>query len=248
MPETLAPARGRTTPHGVSPRAAVFDVDETLIATKSMFAYLAFLLAETRGEAAGKAAYEAATARLKAARERAGRAEVNRLFWEHLAGFPIAFLEACAERWYAAASRDPGFWIAATRARLAAHREAGERIVLLTGSADVIVAPIARELGADTVLGITLETDRDARATGRITGIQTIGEGKREALLAHLAAAGIAPAACSGYGDHESDLPFLDVCGTAFVVPGDPALERIAADRGWTLLEPAIPLTSSVTR
>lgn len=196
---------------------AVFDVDETLIRCKSMFSFLAFALIERDGAARGRRTYEKIREELQVARRDLARNEVNRLFYSHFAGWDLPQLEAQAGRWFAQARSAADFYYAETCARLRRHREAGHTTILLSGSAHFIIAPIATDLGADEVLAINLKRRPDGTTSGQIDGVQTIGEGKAQALRARLDRGTPAPLVY-GYGDHESDLPFLRLCDHAYCV------------------------------
>jgi phosphatidylglycerophosphatase C len=54
----------------------------------------------------------------------------------------------------------------------------GARMVIVTASPDIIVAPFARGLGADTLLGTRFEFDDAGRFTGRLVGDNCRGEEK----------------------------------------------------------------------
>ena len=47
----------------------------------------------------------------------------------------------------------------------------------------------------------------------------------------------LALAACTAYSDSHTDVPFLEVVGHPVAVNPDRELRRIAADRGWPVLE-----------
>ncbi len=214
---------------------AVFDVDETLITVKSMFRFLAFHLERRHGREDGRRHYASALAELEEARRRSDRSTVNRAFWRLFRGEPLSALVAEAEAWVADETREAGFFNDVVRERLAEEREAGRAIVYLSGSADFILRPIVARLGGGEIVAIRLET-REGVCTGEIVGIQTIGAGKCAALLAHLAATGRALEGSSAYGDHLSDLPFLELATHPHVIAGDPDLTSVAAARGWPIL------------
>lgn len=208
---------------------AVFDVDETLIWQKSMFGFLRFWLARTTDEAAAERAYAHITLALRDLSRRAPREAVNRAFYQTFAGTSVAGLQAAARDWYAGLDR-AGLFIPETRAALDRHRARGHRVALLSGSADFIVAPLAADIGADHICAVTLETDAAGRCTGDIAGIQTIGAGKREALRALLSDH---PAKLLvGYGDHDSDAPFLAECDLGFLVSRETSLPAADWARG----------------
>jgi len=195
-------------------RIAVFDVDETLITCKSMFSFLAFAFRQRYGPE-GEARCRAALEGLQAARLNLPREEVNRAYYRLFAGWRMEDLRASASAWFLSLDRKSLF-IPETLSRYETHVEAGDTTVLLTGSAGFIVAPIAQLLGADVVLAIELAVDPDGITSGEIAGIQTIGQGKAQALCAYFCLE--KPLETVGYGDHESDLAFLELCDQAFVV------------------------------
>lgn len=121
-------------------------------------------------------------------------------------------------------------------AALEAHRARGACIVLLTGTLDCIAAPLARALRADWCVATHLER-RSGRCTGRILPPHPHGAGKVEALEALAASAGIDLAASHAYADRGSDIPHLLRVGFAHAVSPDRALRRLAAARGWPILE-----------
>lgn len=208
---------------------AVFDVDETLIWQKSMFGFLRFWLGRTTDEASAARAYEIITVALRDLSRHAPREAVNRAFYRTFAGAPIADLQAAALDWYTGLDQGSLF-IPETRKALDRHRDKGHRITLLSGSADFIVAPLAAEIDADHICAVTLETDDAGRCTGEITGIQTIGAGKRDALRALMSHH---PARLLvGYGDHDSDAPFLAECDLGFLVSHETSLPAADWARG----------------
>ena len=54
----------------------------------------------------------------------------------------------------------------------------GARMVIVTASPEIIIAPFARGLGADTLLGTRFEFDEAGRFTGRLDGANCRGEEK----------------------------------------------------------------------
>lgn len=195
---------------------AVFDVDETLIHCKSMFSFLRFALSSRFGEPQGHRKYQAALHRIRLARADMPREAVNRLFYREFNGWNIAELRALSEDWFKK-SQDGDFYINEMREKFRAHAEKGDVTVLLSGSAEIIIQPIANDLGATTVIAIRLKELSDGTTDGGIAGIQTIGRGKALALQIFLDSLSWKPRLI-GYGDHESDLPFLNMCDEAFVV------------------------------
>ncbi|RMA42672.1 HAD family hydrolase [Rhodophyticola porphyridii] len=197
-----------------APSLAVFDVDETLIECKSMFSFLEFAFREVAGDTGGAQAYRAALYELQTARETEPREVVNRLFYRNFSRWSLDQLAELSQEWFAR-SKARSFYVPEVLNRFRQHQAQGHETVLLSGSANFIVAPIADDLGATGILAIALKRLPDGTTDGQIEGIQTIGEGKAAALRNLIQARG-PYVRTFGYGDHQSDLPFLAICDEAY--------------------------------
>lgn len=118
------------------------------------------------------------------------------------------------------------------RERLAA----GRRVVLATSTLDIIVAPLAEHLGVRDVIATALEFE-DGIATGRVRDRPLIGDEKRRRVLAFIREAREDPRRCSFHADSIYDLPLLDAVGEPVAVNPDVRLRRIAARRGWPIID-----------
>lgn len=121
------------------------------------------------------------------------------------------------------------------RTFLAARKAAGRRAVLATSSFDLIVRPLAEELGVDEVLAASFELDGD-RYTGRLGGPPLFGEQKMRAVLDYIRLHGLDPASCAFFSDSITDLPLLEAVGEPVAVNPDRRLRAVARRRGWTIL------------
>jgi HAD superfamily hydrolase (TIGR01490 family) len=117
------------------------------------------------------------------------------------------------------------------------HRLAeGRRVVLATSSLDIIVAPLAAHLGVRDVIATTLEFDGGV-ATGRVAGRPLFWGEKQRQVLAFIRQAGGDPRRCSFHSDSIYDLPLLEVVGRPVAVNPDLRLRRVAARRGWPIID-----------
>ena len=115
------------------------------------------------------------------------------------------------------------------------HREAGERVYVVSATLQEIVEGIAADLDFDGAIGSTCEIV-DGVYTGRSLRAAH-GVGKADAVRELAAAEGIDLEASTAYSDSHTDLPFLEVVGHAVAVNADRRLRRLARDRGWPMLE-----------
>lgn len=115
------------------------------------------------------------------------------------------------------------------------HRERGERVYIVSATLQEIVEAIAEELEFDGALGTTCEV-ADGRYTGRpVRALHAAAKG--EFLREFAEREGLDLEECTAYSDSHTDLPFLEAVGHPVVVNPDRELRRIAAERGWPVLE-----------
>jgi len=115
------------------------------------------------------------------------------------------------------------------------HRERGEPVYVVSATLQEIVEAVAADLGFDGALGTVCEVV-DGRYTGR--AVRALHAENKAAVVRELAAAeGFDLDACTAYSDSHTDLPFLEAVGRPVAVNPDRELRRIAADRGWPVLE-----------
>lgn len=215
---------------------AFFDVDETLIGTKSMFSFLEFHLDDPDR-------YGAVERRLRAmARSGVAREETNRLYYRSYAGTSRSEVADSGRAWFADRSARPGFFHEDVVRELRRHQAHGLEVALVSGSFRACLDPVAEHLGADHVLCTEPEVVDD-RYTGWVAGSPMIGAQKAVAARALMSRAGARPEECHAYGDHVSDLPLLLSVGNATAVGNDPELGEHASRHGWLRLRHAVPST-----
>jgi HAD superfamily hydrolase (TIGR01490 family) len=121
------------------------------------------------------------------------------------------------------------------RELLAQRKTSGRQVVLATSSLDVIVRPLAEELGVDEVLAASFELAGD-RFTGRLGGPPLFGVKKMRAVLEYIRQHGLTPDRCAFFSDSITDLPLLEVVGEPVAVNPDRRLRAVARRRGWRIL------------
>ncbi|ROL66438.1 HAD family phosphatase [Pseudomonas vranovensis] len=117
---------------------------------------------------------------------------------------------------------------------IAAHRKAGDRILVISASGTHLVKPIAERLGIDEILGIELEVAHGVY-TGNTTGVLTYREGKITRLLEWLDQEEENLEGASFYSDSRNDLPLLLKVDFPHVVNPDPVLREHAETQGWPI-------------
>lgn len=120
-------------------------------------------------------------------------------------------------------------------AALEAHQRAGHRVVLLTGSLDFLVAPLAHVLKVRTVLAARPERTND-RYTGQLTAVLPYGEGKRRLVETLAREEGLTLQHSYAYGDSPGDTETLAAVGHPTVVNPIRGMSRIARRNGWKIV------------
>jgi HAD superfamily hydrolase (TIGR01490 family) len=118
---------------------------------------------------------------------------------------------------------------------IAEHRKAGDRILVISASAEFLVGAVAERLGIDEVLAIQLE-EQHGFYSGNTRGVLTYREGKVARLREWADAAGESLDGAHFYSDSINDLPLLEQVAHPYVVNPDPLLREQAEARGWPQL------------
>ena len=119
---------------------------------------------------------------------------------------------------------------------IAGLRRDGYDVVLVTGSVDFVVEPLAKAIGASHVIANALE-EKDEKFTGKLVGPAVADDEKRVRIEAYARGAGYDLSKCSAYGDSYSDLPMLECVGDPRVVSPQNSLRIKAQKEGWPVLE-----------
>jgi HAD superfamily hydrolase (TIGR01490 family) len=138
--------------------------------------------------------------------------------------------EAFAERIAATGVLEPA------RARIAADRAEGYRIVMATASHGYYAAAIAARLGIFDVIATNAKCDAQGHVLPKLEGENCYGAVKLRLILEWLSREGIVrgEAHVRAYSDHVSDAPMLDWADEAFAVNAHAPLAALAKAKGWT--------------
>ena len=148
----------------------------------------------------------------------------------YLAGKVVADIESFAEE-FCRAEIVPYLSTQAV-SRMDEHRRAGHYIVLVTGSLEFLMTPLATLLNVSTLLAAKLEQQQQ-RFTGQVCSPLPYGPGKRE-LITHLTEeCGIDLAQSFAYGDSPGDVELLRMVGHPLVVNPIRGMASIARRHGW---------------
>lgn len=115
------------------------------------------------------------------------------------------------------------------------HRGAGRDVVVVSTSGEEMVRPIAALLGVDDVIATRMVV-ADGRYTGEVE-YYAAGPTKADAARRLARERGYDLAACYAYSDSVSDVPLLECVGHPTAVNPDRAMRRVAAERGWPVLQ-----------
>lgn len=211
--------------------AAFFDVDGTLAATTIVHYYVYFRRRQM-SPLWSKVWYSAFL--LKCGYylllDRIDRGRLNVVFYRSYAGLPVERIKAQVEDCYRDVIKPRCFEQAAPC--IAEHRAAGREVVLVTGSIDWVIAPLAAALEATRVVAPSL-VESDGRFTGELDGPPLGADEKARRVLALAEAEGIDLSASHAYGDSIADRPMLELVGHPHVVNPDKRLAAVAKACGW---------------
>lgn len=215
--------------------AAFFDVDGTLLKS-NIVEYLAFFQRQLMPSWRWRLWMVGVLARapLYLALDHVSRMVFCRFFYRGYRGMAATTLDEAAPRLFDEIIR-PRLYAQALQ-QIDWHRAQGHAIVLLTGSLDFIMQPLAAFIGAHHLIAAKLEA-RDGRFTGELTETPLSETGKAEAVFRFARAHGVDYRNSFAYGDSISDLNMLECVGNPNVVNPDRRLRAVANERRWRVYD-----------
>jgi HAD superfamily hydrolase (TIGR01490 family) len=218
-------------PFVLARRAALFDMDRTLLRVDSARLYTQFR--RDRGEAS---LVDALRVALWATQYTLGVIDAPKVARQALRGFrgrAETWLEQSCAEWF------PKYVLPevqqAGRRAVQQHREAGDFVAIVTGATRYVAEPVAAELGIEHVICSELELDLEGCFTGQIIEPLCYGAGKIERTLRVAEREGFRIEDACFYSDSITDLPLLEVVRAPIVINPDRRLRRIALKRGWPI-------------
>ena len=227
-----SPARKQATTPDTPRVAAFFDLDKTIIATSSAFAFgrefmhnglittseaLQMSLAKATYMIAGQSSEQMDSTSDQLAALVAGWSveQVRTIASEtmHNVVTPAIYAEA--------------------RELIAFHRNAGHDVIIISASASHLVDLIAEELGIDQVVATELEVE-DGRFTGEIL-FYCKGDAKAQAITDLAAENNYDLSVSYAYSDSATDIPMLQAVGNPIAVNPDRAMKKAALENGWEI-------------
>lgn len=120
------------------------------------------------------------------------------------------------------------------------HQSRGHTIILVTGSLEVLVQPLAKRLGVENMTAARLERNHNV-LTGRLQQGPITGECKAREVQAWVKRLKANPADCFAYADSLDDAPMLEQVGHPSVINPGSKLAKLARRRGWNILNWSLP-------
>jgi HAD superfamily hydrolase (TIGR01490 family) len=217
-----------------APGVAFYDLDGTLVDLNLVHATL-YLLANL-GEWSGRIRYLlgfAARIPMLHLAEQRDRYLLNVVLFEIFRGVSRDRLEMLGEE-YCDRTLVKHLYPQA-RDMIEANRAVGLEPVLVTGSPDFIVAPLAERLRVRDFAANRLAYSR-GRATGRLRTPVMAGDAKAQWCAEYAEANGLDPTSSWSYADSHYDLPFLTATGHPVAVNPDRRLRATARSRQWPII------------
>lgn len=213
------------------PRAALFDMDRTLVRKETATLYVAYqrAIGEARRRDMARALFWVAqyTAGIIDAPAVAARA------LRTLAGVHESAMSARCDDWFRRYV-EPHVCDLGRRA-VEEHRARGDVLAIVTGASPYAARPLARRLGIPHVVASELEVDDQGKFTGNFVAPLCYGAGKIERTEKLARALGFSLRDAVFYSDSITDLPLLEAVAEPVIINPDSRLRRVAIQRGWRI-------------
>lgn len=213
-------------------RLAIFDLDNTLLAGDSDYSWGQFLVAKKLVDAQAYAEandrfyqeYKAATLNIHEYLS-FSLAPLTQYSLEELAVLHAEFMRDFIEP----------MMLPKAKTLLQSHRNQGDYLLIITATNSFVTHPIAKHLGVDDILASDAEI-ANGRYTGKGTGTPCFQGGKVIRLQEWLKEKGFNLDDAYFYSDSINDLPLLEQVPNPVAVDPDDRLEKVARERGWSIL------------
>ena len=127
-------------------------------------------------------------------------------------------------------------WLPAAEALVEQHRAAGDRLMVISATNRFIVEPICHRFGINEIIATEPE-QIEGRYTGQVVGVPSYQQGKVTRLQNWLEENDEILAGSSFYSDSINDLPLLEVVEKPVAVNPDKLLLAEANQRDWPVLD-----------
>lgn len=114
------------------------------------------------------------------------------------------------------------------------HQQAGDWVAIVTGATPYAALPLAAELGIEHVICTRIEV-AEGRFTGKVQQPMCYGPGKVTLTEREAQRHGVTLDGAVFYSDSITDLPLLERVETPVAVNPDSRLQRVARRRGWRI-------------
>lgn len=219
----------------MSRKAAYFDVDGTLVHGNIVHNYAFFARNPgSVGEAFGRTVGLLASIPVLYAADLVDRKAFNEVFYRNYKGLSEDRLRFLADEHFEKIMKPNIYRQGLDLVRQC--RDAGCLIVLVSGSLDFIIEPLARYLKVDECVTNRLEII-DGYATGRLQRPVMAGAMKSKWMREHARREDVDLEQSFAYSDSYSDYPMLSVVGHPTAINPDLQLRTIARSLDWPLLQ-----------
>jgi len=219
--------------------AAFFDLDKTILATSSSFAFARPFHKEGLIGASDVIRSAYAQFMFRASGVSHDQMETMRDYMSSLIrGWDVATVQRIVNETLDQII-DPVVYFEALEL-IESHKAAGHDVIIVSSSGTDVVEPIGARLGADLAIGTQVGIE-DGRYTGEIV-FYAYGEGKADAIRTLAEERGYDLDACFAYTDSMTDLPMLQLVGNPTAVNPDSELRAVALDQGWRIHDFAKPV------
>ncbi len=221
--------RGRKAVLAPERQLAVFDLENTLIASNVVDSYS--WLATRHESDADRVRFVLRTVREAPrllALDRADRSDFLRYFYRRYEGAPVERLREDSWELFSDLVLTKSFPAGIRRVR--EHRSLGHKTLLITGALDVVIEPL-RPLFDEVVCAHLGQ--RRGRLTGELLDAPPTGEARALIMADFARSFNLDLQQSVAYADSASDLPMLEAAGHPVAVNPETKLAAIARKRGW---------------
>lgn len=196
-------------------KCAFYDVDGTILKINSMLNFFNYWSNKNKLFDLNVLFYKEFNFLIES---KSSREILNKKYYEFFKGYSEAEIISNGLLWFNDNIINKDVFFEEVTNSISKHKAKGHKIIFVSGSMLPLLSPLGQLLNVDDILCIKQIKDKNGILTGGICGFQTIGVGKKSAILEYAKKHRIDLDSSYSYGDDITDIPMMECVGNAICV------------------------------
>jgi HAD superfamily hydrolase (TIGR01490 family) len=218
---------------------AFFDIDGTILNTKSMFSFLHFYWSHKamHGKEVGEQKYQDYLAQVKKQySQNIKRENINLGFYKNFSQSCVTLVDKISAEWWNTLMKQKDLFNPSSVELIKYYQNNHIEVTLVSGSMSPCTQHVKNHLNISDSLNTNL-AEEEGKYTGEVIGDIMIGQGKSTSIKNYAEKHNIDLSKCIAYGDHFSDIPMMKTTPDRVAINPEEKLKEYALKHNWKIIE-----------